>query len=495
MYSWVDHKTMQTNNYNNKNKPNAASAELTGNNNKLTTQQFHQQQPRPQRAYIVKQHPTKSFWENHLSWNYKMLSQTIFKHRALQVLQKHTSQTKEILVQPTVFQTTGMIYAMVHLRTNRIYVIATKRKLSTSFKQHWYSAYLRNTKFHRSLAKGKLRDVMIWPLENANAGSTQNIKTRKKYWITTLLKRSTKKWVKKRKTIHAALTAKHLHHHQLQQETSQKSSVFLANHMPDKVPGQTQALLCTQTKNIDITESEICMEKIEQSNQKQPNQINKETSPTVLDQNSVQSANSHNSIHNLKHFNPVESENILRTPPHSYSFEDDICISPQNTSTKQAHNFLECKNDTSSTLIEDSTDEFQFTTGQSIDDSLDTALQDLTKFEGDLLKNLMKNHKFKVDQNKYDQLVAKWTDLVKTKFSSADQIKEEMDKCANHDIKKYYKLEEIWRDISYKEYLASLSPSQLQQENKEKTKRSQQTKHRSRRLTDIHKYGATDEHF
>ena len=97
----------------------------------------------------------------------------------------------------------------------------------------------------------------------------------------------------------------------------------------------------------------------------------------------------------------------------------------------------------------------------------------------------MKNHKFKVDQNKYDQLVAKWTDLVKTKFSSADQIKEEMDKCANHR-----------RNLErYKEYLACLSPSQLQQENKEKTKRSQQTERRSRRLTDIHKYGATDEHF
>ena len=447
-----------------------------------------------------------------------MLSQTIFKHRALQLLQKHTSQKKDILVQPTVFQTTGMIYAMVHLRTNRIYVIATKRKLSTSFKQHWYSAYLRNTKFHRSLAKGKLRDVMIWPLENVNAGSTQNLKNRKKYWITTLLKRPTKKWVKKRKTIHAALTAKHLHHHQLQQETSQKSSVSLANHMPDKVPEQTQALLCTQTKNIDIKASEICMEKIEQcepsikkwgfmftqkqnikttcsENQKQTNQINKETSPTFLYQNSVQNASSHNSIPNLKNCDPVESENILRTPPHSYSFEDDIYISPQNTSTKQAYNFLECKNDTSSKLIEDSTDEFQFTTGQSIDDSLDTAFQDLQKFEGDLLNNLMNNHKFKIDQNKYDQIVAKWTDLVKTKFSSADQIKEEMDKCANHDIKKYYKLEEIWRDISHKEYLASLSPSQLQQENNEKTKHSQQTKRRSRRLKDIHKYGATDEHF
>jgi len=95
----------------------------------------------------------------------------------------------------------------------------------------------------------------------------------------------------------------------------------------------------------------------------------------------------------LKNCNPVESENILRTPPHSYSFKDDICISPQKTSTKQAHNFLECKNDTSSTLIEDSTDEFQFTTGQSIDDSLDTALQELTKFEGDLLNNLMKEEK------------------------------------------------------------------------------------------------------
>ena len=66
------------------------------------------------------------------------------------------AKQKKFLFSQQCFKTTGMIYAMVHLRTNRIYVIATKRKLSTSFKQHWYSAYLRNTKFHRSFAKGKL---------------------------------------------------------------------------------------------------------------------------------------------------------------------------------------------------------------------------------------------------------------------------------------------------------------------------------------------------
>ena len=74
----------------------------------------------------------------------------------------------------------------------------------------------------------------------------------------------------------------------------------------------------------------------------------------------------------------------------------DSCISPQSTSTKQTHNFLECQKDRSSKL-EDSTDHFQFTTGQSTDEALHAVLQDMKKFEDDLLDNLKNNRK--VDNN------------------------------------------------------------------------------------------------
>ena len=77
---------------------------------------------------------------------------------------------------------------MVHLPTNKMFVIMTHKNLRASFKQHWYSAQLRNTKFHQTIAKGKLREVMIWPLETAANYSIQEINSRKKYWIRTLLK-------------------------------------------------------------------------------------------------------------------------------------------------------------------------------------------------------------------------------------------------------------------------------------------------------------------
>ena len=116
---------------------------------------------------------------------------------------------------------------------------------------------------------------------------------------------------------------------------------------------------------------------------------------------------------------------------------------------------LESKKDTSLKPNEDAGKEFHSATGQSVDASLDEVLQAMKKFEDDLMKNLGSNHN--VDQNKYKQLLAKWTDLVKTKFSSPAQIKEEMEKCADNDPDKYYKLEPIWRDVSHQEYLASLS--------------------------------------
>jgi len=117
-----------------------------------------------------------------------MLNQTHYRKRVLQTLQTSTTQSNKLLQQPSIFQLTGMIYAMVHLPTNKLFVIATQKNLRASFKQHWYSAQLRNTKFHQAIAKGKLREVMIWPLETTANYSVQDINNKKKFWIRTLLK-------------------------------------------------------------------------------------------------------------------------------------------------------------------------------------------------------------------------------------------------------------------------------------------------------------------
>jgi len=58
---------------------------------------------------------------------------------------------------------------------------------------------------------------------------------------------------------------------------------------------------------------------------------------------------------------------------------------------------------------------------------------------------------------------------------------------------KYHKLESVWNELSYQEYLASLSPKELQEEEEEEArKRSQQTKRTSRRPKDGHFYRNTD---
>ena len=191
MYSWVDHVTMKNKNQINK-KLTAVSVELTGTNNKLIHRQFqnlsHQKYPNNGKG--------KGFWSIHLLWNYKMLCHATYKKSVLNNLQVLTGKFKDNFY-PSILQTAGMIYAMIHLPTNSIFVIATKKKISTSFKQHWYSAYIRNTKFHRILQEGRLRDVMVWPLEKFEAYNTHHAIERKKHWIHTLLGGTSKKWVKK----------------------------------------------------------------------------------------------------------------------------------------------------------------------------------------------------------------------------------------------------------------------------------------------------------
>ena len=168
---------MKTNNNNQNNIPNAAFAELTGKNNKLTTQQIQSQQKH------------QGVWKKQLDWNVKLLQQTSFRNKALSKLLDATQHSKQLLQAPLCsLQTAGMLYAIVHLPTNMIYVIGSLKRLDISLKQQWYGAYLRNTKFHRTIQKGSMRQLLAWPLEMISTPAT--IANRKQFWIDKLLKKS-----------------------------------------------------------------------------------------------------------------------------------------------------------------------------------------------------------------------------------------------------------------------------------------------------------------
>ena len=139
--------------------------------------------------------PRNGIWKKHLLWNLKILHQSNHRKQVLQKLHNSTKHLTELIQLPTVLNSSGMIYALVHLPTNKIFVIATAKRIQISFKQNWYSACIRNTNFHRTISKGKIQDVIAWPLENIHTQNTEEIKNRKKFWIKTLHR--PKKWVRK----------------------------------------------------------------------------------------------------------------------------------------------------------------------------------------------------------------------------------------------------------------------------------------------------------
>ena len=133
--------------------------------------------------------------KKHLLWNLSILHQSSHQKQVLQKLQNHTKHLTEQIQLPTILNSSGMIYALVHLPTNKIFVIATPKRIQISFKQNWYSAFIRNTNFYRTIAKGKIRDVIAWPLEKIHTQNTEEINNRKRHWIKTLHR--PKKWVRK----------------------------------------------------------------------------------------------------------------------------------------------------------------------------------------------------------------------------------------------------------------------------------------------------------
>jgi hypothetical protein len=166
----------------------------------------------------------------------------------LSTLKLHTNQSKDLLHA----KSKGFIYAMIHLRTNKFFVIATQKNLRASFKQHWYSAHLRNTKFHRILSKGKLRDVMIWPLEKLKTINIDQLTERKKFWIKTL--QFSKKWVKKSSsgntTVISEQPASLIH-----QQMSQQSVRILTTGSPTVNTMSIQSQLCQDSNKTISSQS------------------------------------------------------------------------------------------------------------------------------------------------------------------------------------------------------------------------------------------------
>ena len=394
--------------------------------------------------YLNKERALEGLWETHLQWNYSMLNQTHYRKRVLQTLQTCTTQSNKILQQPSIFKLTGMIYAMVHLPTNKMFVIMTHKNLRASFKQHWYSAQLRNTKFHQTIAKGKLREVMIWPLETAANYSIQEINSRKKYWIRTLLK--PKIWV--RKQTNTQFQAK-------QFLTSNSTNTITIDPVVKKLA--KQKLQWRPVSNI------LSCQIVEQNMTKQSDEECESQGLTI---NAYQEKAGNAAF-------PVTSSVIVET---EVSSADTLSVNTETPTLNMPNTEIHLAGFN------------QFNFNQYIDDSLNEVLEEMKKFEDDVMANFNKD----VDHNSYRQLVTKWTDLVKIKFASAEQIWEEMKKYIDANPYKYHKLESVWNELSYQEYRASLSPKELQEEEAEAKKRSQQAKRFSRRPKDRHFYRNTN---
>ena len=142
MYSWVVYIIMQNNN--NNNNLHAAFVELTGINNKLTTQNQSRPKPIEKQPTLLKgsglHWQTQGIWKSKWDWNFKMLPETSDANKALLRLHQETVDSTVLRHEPDWFKAKGIIYAMVHLPSNMIFVIASSNRLDLSVKQQWYGS-------------------------------------------------------------------------------------------------------------------------------------------------------------------------------------------------------------------------------------------------------------------------------------------------------------------------------------------------------------------
>ena len=118
-----------------------------------------------------------------MQWNANVLQQKHFQKPSLKKLQAATLCSCDADLVSSL-QLSHLIYAMVHLPTNSIYVQIATEPLYIAVKQHWYGRHHRESRFHKLLG-GNVRNLVIWPLEKSTEET--NKLEREKNWFQTLL--------------------------------------------------------------------------------------------------------------------------------------------------------------------------------------------------------------------------------------------------------------------------------------------------------------------
>ena len=109
-----------------------------------------------------------------------MIRHQVYRKKSLKKLQHATENVQAELEYRNIMQidlgtdnpdplaVKGVIYAIIHIPSNKIYVGQTIQECYTRFKRHWHDRHLgdgRSLNLHRLMKKQKIHNFMIWPLE------------------------------------------------------------------------------------------------------------------------------------------------------------------------------------------------------------------------------------------------------------------------------------------------------------------------------------------
>jgi hypothetical protein len=126
-------------------------------------------------------------YQGHYKWNHKILLEKNYRKSIFQKLQykinlRNTNHTGNNINNNNINDTIvrfdidskpldveGIIYAIIHIPTNKIYVGQTIRSAYHRFKQHWNerskTTHYRNQILHECMKKQQLSNFIVWPLE------------------------------------------------------------------------------------------------------------------------------------------------------------------------------------------------------------------------------------------------------------------------------------------------------------------------------------------
>ena len=153
-------------------------------------------------------------WKHHKSWNTKIISDALYKKTHKKCLARISRSVDanfadlngrgiyqnnvDPRVSADVFSATGVIYAIIHIPSGRIYVGQTINSAYDRFKLHWYRRNTtdgKNFGLHHCMKNQSIRNFIVWPLEQIdpskyitnllpNVHDFRRIATiREEYWI------------------------------------------------------------------------------------------------------------------------------------------------------------------------------------------------------------------------------------------------------------------------------------------------------------------------